>query len=62
LGQERHADLLDQHGGDGTIDEHPQGSSETDSFGVYMREILAPRLKTGQIVLMDNLSVHTTSA
>jgi transposase len=35
-----------------------EGSSDTDSFGIYMREILAPTLKTGQIVLMDNLSVH----
>jgi transposase len=35
-----------------------EGPSETDSFGIYMREILAPTLKAGQIVLMDNLSVH----
>jgi transposase len=37
-----------------------EGSSDTDSFGRYMREILVPRLKAGQIVLMDNLSVHTS--
>lgn len=37
-----------------------EGSSDTDSFGRYMREVLAPRLKSGQIVLMDNLSVHTS--
>lgn len=37
-----------------------EGSSDTDSFGIYMREILAPSLKRGQIVLMDNLSVHTS--
>jgi transposase len=37
-----------------------EGSSDTDSFGLYMREILAPSLKRGQIVLMDNLSVHTS--
>jgi len=37
-----------------------EGSSDTDSFGLYMREILAPFLKRGQIVLMDNLSVHTS--
>ena len=37
-----------------------EGSSDTDSFGRYMREILAPSLKSGQIVLMDNLSVHTS--
>ena len=35
-----------------------QGSSDTESFGLYMREVLAPRLRAGQIVLMDNLSVH----
>ena len=37
-----------------------EGSSDTDSFGIYMRDILAPGLKSGQIVLMDNLSVHTS--
>ncbi len=35
-----------------------EGSSDTESFGRYMREILAPSLKAAQIVLMDNLSVH----
>lgn len=35
-----------------------EGSSDTESFGLYMRNILAPQLKAGQIVLMDNLSVH----
>jgi transposase len=35
-----------------------EGSSDTHSFGLYMREVLAPRLRSGQIVLMDNLSVH----
>jgi transposase len=37
-----------------------EGSSDTESFGLYMRNILAPTLKRGQIVLMDNLSVHTS--
>ncbi len=37
-----------------------EGSSDTDSFGLYVREVLAPTLKRGQIVLMDNLSVHTS--
>ena len=37
-----------------------EGSSDTESFGLYMRQILAPSLKPGQIVLMDNLSVHTS--
>jgi transposase len=35
-----------------------EGPSDTDSFGIYMREILAPTLEAGQIVLMDDLSVH----
>ena len=41
-----------------------EGSSETASFGLYMREILAPKLKSvksGQIVVMDNLSVHRSA-
>ncbi len=37
-----------------------EGSSDTVSFGIYMREILAPSLRAGQIVIMDNLSVHTS--
>ena len=37
-----------------------EGSSETDSFSLYVREVLAPRLEAGQVVLMDNLSVHTS--
>jgi transposase len=37
-----------------------EGSSDTESFGLYMRNILAPTLNRGQIVLMDNLSVHTS--
>jgi transposase len=35
-----------------------EGSSDTDSFWLYMRKVLAPSLNRGQIVLMDNLSVH----
>jgi transposase len=35
-----------------------EGSSDTESFRLYMREILAPTLNRGQIILMDNLSVH----
>jgi transposase len=38
-----------------------EGPSDTDSFGIYMREILAPTLEAGQIVLMDNLSVHKSA-
>jgi hypothetical protein len=35
-----------------------QGSSDTQSFGLYVRNVLAPPLRAGQIVLMDNLSMH----
>jgi transposase len=38
-----------------------EGSSDTESFGLYMRQILAPSLRSGQIVLMDNLSVHKSA-
>lgn len=35
-----------------------EGASDTLSFGMYMRDILAPSLAPGRIVVMDNLSVH----
>jgi transposase len=35
-----------------------EGSSDRESFGLYLRELLCPALKHGQIVVMDNLSVH----
>lgn len=35
-----------------------EGSSDTESFGLYMRNVLVPQLKSAQIVIMDNLSVH----
>jgi transposase len=35
-----------------------EGPSDTESFGLYLRNVLAPQLKSGQIVIMDNLSVH----
>jgi transposase len=38
-----------------------EGSSDTESFGLYLRDVLCPRLKAGQIVIMDNLSVHKSS-
>ncbi len=38
-----------------------EGSSDTESFSLYMREILAPTLDAGQIVIMDNLSVHKSN-
>lgn len=35
-----------------------EGSSDTESFSLYVRELLCPALERGQIVLMDNLNVH----
>ncbi len=38
-----------------------EGPSDTESFGLYLREALCPALKRGQIVVMDNLSVHRSA-
>ena len=38
-----------------------EGSSDTASFGLYLREFLCPALQPGQIVVMDNLSVHRSA-
>ncbi len=35
-----------------------EGSSDKESFSLYLRELLCPALERGQIVVMDNLSVH----
>lgn len=35
-----------------------EGSSDGESFGLFLREVLCPALERGQIVMMDNLSVH----
>jgi transposase len=36
-----------------------QGAVDTPAFVAYVREILAPTLRPGQIVVLDNLSAHT---
>jgi transposase len=38
-----------------------EGPSDTQSFGLYLRELLCPALRRGQIVVMDNLSVHKSA-
>jgi transposase len=38
-----------------------EGSSDTESFSLYLREFLVPALRPGQIVVMDNLSVHRSA-
>jgi transposase len=35
-----------------------EGSSDGESFGLYLEHSLRPKLERGQIVVMDNLSVH----
>ena len=35
-----------------------EGPSDKESFSLYLREVLCPELERGQIVVMDNLSVH----
>ena len=36
----------------------PLGALNAASFAAYVREVLCPRLRPGQVVVMDNLSVH----
>jgi transposase len=38
-----------------------EGSSDSESFSLYLRELLCPSLRPGQIVVMDNLSVHRSA-
>ncbi len=37
-----------------------EGAVDAKAFESYIEHLLAPRLKRGQIVVMDNLSVHKT--
>ncbi len=34
------------------------GATDGDAFEAYVRQILLPKLKPGQIIVMDNLSAH----
>ena len=36
-----------------------EGSVDSTAFEIYIEQLLAPSLKAGQIVVMDNLSTHT---
>jgi transposase len=36
-----------------------EGSADSTIFELYIEQILAPSLQTGQIVILDNLSTHT---
>ena len=35
-----------------------QGAADAVAFELYLEQILAPSLHSGQIVIMDNLSIH----
>jgi transposase len=35
-----------------------EGATDTDVFCAYLSEVLSPTLRTGDIVVMDNLSAH----
>jgi len=35
-----------------------EGSADAESFSLYLKEVLCPALRPGQVVVMDNLSVH----
>lgn len=39
-----------------------EGAMDTAAFVVYIQEVLAPTLQPGQIVVLDNLSVHKAAA
>jgi transposase len=34
------------------------GSANTEVFELYVEQVLAPSLRSGQVVIMDNLSIH----
>jgi transposase len=37
------------------------GATDSDVFRTYVREVLAPQLRAGDVVVMDNLSPHKAS-
>ena len=39
-----------------------EGAMNTETFEWYVREQLAPRLRPGQVVVLDNLSVHKAAS
>jgi len=44
-----------------TADMVLEGATDGDAFRVYVSQVLAPTLKRGDIVVMDNLSAHKIS-
>ena len=39
-----------------------EGAIDTDAFAQYITEVLGPTLRPGQVVVLDNLSVHKASS
>lgn len=39
-----------------------EGAADRDAFRVYVERVLVPTLRPGQIVILDNLSVHKQAA
>jgi transposase len=39
-----------------------EGAIDTDAFEQYIKEVLGPTLRPGQIVVLDNLSVHKAAS
>jgi transposase len=39
-----------------------EGAADGEAFALYVRELLAPSLRPGQVVIMDNLSAHKGAA
>lgn len=38
-----------------------EGAVDTPAFDAYIREVLAPKLEPGDVVILDNLNVHKAS-
>jgi DDE superfamily endonuclease len=58
LGQERLFGVRHRLGRGEALDERVEGAVDGRAFEAYVERFLAPELERGQIVLMDNLSVH----
>jgi transposase len=39
-----------------------QGAADGDAFGLYVRQLLVPSLRPGQVVILDQLNVHKSAA
>ena len=47
-----------EHGGHGTVSLAVEGATTATVFEAYVEKALAPTLRPGQVVVMDNLSAH----